>query len=106
MPDIKDANMTVILNLSVNDVPIKTDYFVAGFIDHTVSGMIEALEGTGKIKNLNLVIDGDSVTINLDGVPVPVNVFASKIIKATTIGMLSTLKGVNDVKKLNLILSK
>ena len=53
--------MTVNLILTVNDVPIKTDYFVAGFIDHTVSGMIEALEGTGKIKNLNLMIEDDTV---------------------------------------------
>ena len=98
--------MTIILNLTVNDVPIKTDYFVAGFIDHTVSGMIEALEGTGKIKNLNLSIDEDRVTIYLNGAPIPINAFTSKIIKGTTIGMVSTLKGVNDVKKLNLTLTK
>jgi len=98
--------MTVQLNLIVNDVPIKTDYFVAGFIDHTVSGMIEALEGTGKIKSLNLRIDGESVIINLNGTYIPPNVFTSKIIRATTIGMVSTLKGVNDVKKLDLVLSK
>jgi hypothetical protein len=98
--------MTVNLSLTVNDVPIKTDYFVAGFIDHTVSGMIEALEGTGEIKNLNLMIDDDSVMINLNGTPVPVNAFTSKIIKGTTIGMVSTLKGVTDVKKLVIVLSK
>ena len=98
--------MTIILNLTVNDVPIKTDYFVAGFIDHTVSGMIEALEGTGKIKDLNLMIDGDTVTINLNGAHVPTNTFTSKIIKSTITGMVSTLKSVNDVKKLNLTLTK
>jgi uncharacterized membrane protein len=98
--------MTVNINLIVNDVPIKTDYFVAGFIDHTISGMIEALEGTGKIRNLNLSINEDRVTINLNGAPIPINAFTSKIIKGTTIGMVSTLKGVNDVKRLDLILSK
>ena len=98
--------MTVNINLTVNDAPIKTDYFVAGFIDHTVSGMIEALEGTGKINNLRLMIDGDNVTINLNGALVPANAFASKIIRATTTGMVSTLKGVNDVKKLELVLNK
>ena len=98
--------MTVNLILEVNDIPIRTDYFVAGFIDHTVSGMIEALEGTGKLKNLNLIINGDTVEINLNGAPVPTNVFTSKIIKGTTIGMVSTLKGVNDVKKLSIVLSK
>ena len=98
--------MTVNLSLTVNDVPIKTDYFVAGFIDHTVSGMIEALEGTGKIKNLNLMIDGDRVEINLNGAAVPTNAFTGKIIKVTTIGMVSTLKGVNEAKKLSIVINK
>ncbi len=98
--------MTVQLKLSVNDAPIKTDYFVEGFIDHTVSGMIEALEGTGKIKDLNLSIEGDKVTINLNGVTVPTNAFVNKIIRSTTIGMVSTLKGVSEIKKLKLTLSK
>ena len=44
--------MTVNLSLIVNDASIRADYFVDGFIDHTVSGMIEALEGTGKMKDL------------------------------------------------------
>jgi len=43
--------MTVKLNLVVNDVVTHTDYFVEGFIDHVVSGIIEALEGTGDIKD-------------------------------------------------------
>jgi hypothetical protein len=43
--------MTVKLNLVVNDAVIHTDYFVEGFIDHVVSGIIEALEGTGDIKD-------------------------------------------------------
>lgn len=44
--------MTVTLSLIVNDASIRAGYFVDGFIDHTVSGMIEALEGTGKMKDL------------------------------------------------------
>jgi hypothetical protein len=98
--------MTVNLILTVNDVPIKTDYFVAGFIDHTVSGMIESLEGTGKIKNLNLMIEDETIEINLNGAAIPANTFTSKIIKATIIGMVSTLKGVNEVKKLSIVLNK
>ena len=99
--------MTVSLILTVNDAPIKTDYFVAGFIDHTVSGMMEALKGTGKVKNLSLIIEGDSVVINLNGVTVPTNVFTSKIIKNTTIGMVLDLKGVNGaIKKLSIVIIK
>jgi len=99
--------MTVNLSLTVNDAPIKTDYFVAGFIDHTVSGMMEALKGTGKVKNLSLIIEGDSVVINLNGVTVPTNVFTSKIIKNTTIGMVLDLKGVNGaIKKLSIVIIK
>jgi hypothetical protein len=99
--------MTVNLILTVNDLPIKTDYFVAAFIDHMVSGMIESLEGTGKINKLHLIIEGDIVDINLNGVTVPVNTFTGKIIRATLIGMVSPLKGVNGaIKKLSIVLNK
>ena len=98
--------MTVKLSLIVNDASINTDHFVEGFIDHTVSGMIEALKGTGEIKDLNLAIDGDNITINLNGAVVPLTAFANKIIKNTIIGMVSTLKGVNDIGKLSLALHK
>ena len=99
--------MTVRLSLSVNDAPIKADYFVAGFIDHTVSGMVESLEGTGKIKALNLSIDGDKVTLNLNGAVIPTNTFASKIIKSTILGMLSPLKGVTaDTRKVSIAIHK
>ncbi len=99
--------MTVQLNLTVNDVQIQTDYFVEGFIDHTVSGMIESLEGTGQIKDLKLTMDGDDVEINLNGAPVPVNAFVVKIFKSTLLGMVAVLKGVTTpVKKLNLTIHK
>ena len=98
--------MTVKLELKVNDAPITTDYFVAGFMDHTVSGMIEALENTGKITDLNLTIDGDKVTVVLNGAVVPTNAFVNKIFKATIAGMISTLKGVNEIKKVNITINK
>jgi len=99
--------MTVNLSLTVNDAPIKTDYFVAGFIDHTVSGMMEALKGTGKIKNLHLDIEGVNVVINLNGTSIPTNPFTTRIIKNTIIGMVSDLKGVNGaIKKLSVVINK
>lgn len=98
--------MTVKLNLIVNDTKIHTDYFVEGFIDHVVSGIIEALEGTDKIKDLDLSISGSQTTINLNGNLVPLNVFTAKIIKNTIIGMVSSLKEVNDIKKLSIFLHK
>jgi hypothetical protein len=98
--------MMVKLNLIVNDIVINTDYFVEGFIDHVVSGIIEALEGTDKIKDLDMSIDGRQTTINLNGNGVPLNVFTSKIIKNTIIGMVSSLKEVNDIKTLSIFLHK
>ena len=98
--------MAVKLSLVVNDNPIDTDHFVEGFINHTTSGMIEALKDTGEIKHLNLVIDGDNVKINLNGTTIPLTAFANKIIQSTIFGMVSTLKGVNDIKKLSLVLHK
>ncbi len=98
--------MTVQLSLVVNDIPINTDYFVAAFIDHTVSGMIESLEGTGKIKKLNLSINGNDVTVNLNGSDIPINAFVTKIIKSTIFGMVSTLKGVTKPAKIELSIDK
>ncbi len=98
--------MTKRVTLSVNDIPIETDYFVEGFIDHTVGGIIAALENTGAIKSLNLSIDGDNVTITLNNALVPTNPFASKIIRNTIVGMVSVLKGVNEISKVNISLSR
>ena len=87
--------MTRAVTLSVNGISISTDYFVAGFVDHTVSGMIEALEGTSPIQRLSLSVDGEKVTIDLNGGNVvPVNYFAGKIIKSTLTGIFTPLKGV------------
>ena len=98
--------MTVKLNLVVNDSPINTDYFVSGFMDHVVSGIIEALEGTAEIRELVLSIDGDKVKINLNGKDISLNTFASRIVKSTIIGMISILKGVNEIKQLKILLNK
>ncbi len=99
--------MTVQLTLTVNDNPIKTDYFVAGFVDHLTSAMIEALEGTGPIRDLNLSIDGEVVSIDLNGAEVPINEFVATIIKSTTFGMLAPLKGVTSpIRKVSVVVRK
>jgi len=99
--------MTVELSLKVNDNLIQTDYFVADFIDHTTSGMVESLEGTGTIRDLNLTIDNDKVSISLNGMEVSINEFVIKIIKSTTLGMVAPLKGVTGpIKKVNLVIRK
>ena len=104
---LREVDMTVNLMVTVNDIPINTDYFVGDFIDHTVSGIIESLEGTAKIRNLNLQIDKDTVTINLNGAAIPTNTFTGKIIKSTIVGMLSVLKGVtNPIQKVTVVLNK
>jgi hypothetical protein len=94
------------LNLTVNEIPIKTDHFVAGFVEHTISGMIESLEGAGKIKDLTLTIDDETVSVELNGEKLQTNVFASRIIKSTVAGMLAPLKGVSDIKKVTVIINK
>jgi len=98
--------MTKRMSLSVNDAPIEMDYFVQGFVDHTIEGIIESLEGTGAIKTLNMSIEGDKVAINLNGTAVPANPFVSKIIVSTVKGMLSSLKGVGTIKKVKIVIEK
>jgi hypothetical protein len=99
--------MTVQRILMVNDNPIVNNHFVDGFIEYTTCGMIESLKGTGPIKDLHLIIDGEKVSINLNGAVVPINEVVIKIIKSTTFGMLAPLKGVtNPIKKVDLIIRK
>jgi hypothetical protein len=68
--------------------------------------MIESLEGAGKIKDLTLAIDGETVEIELNGAKLQTNVFASRIVKSTVAGMLAPLKGVSDIKKVTVIINK
>lgn len=98
--------MTVKLTLTVNDTPIPADYFVESFIDHTVSGIMESLEGTGKIQDLKISIVSDKVTVTLNGANLPLNEFVNKLIRGTIAGMVSNLKGVKDVKTLELEITK
>lgn len=98
--------MTRQISLLVNNQPIDLDYFVQGFIDHTVTGMLEALENTGEIKGLKMSILGEEVTIKLNDSSVPVNPFVNRIIKNTIAGMVSSLKGVNEVNQVNISIEK
>ena len=82
------------IRLTVNGAPIPLDRFVRGFLEHTASGMAEALEGTGSVDSMTLSIDGDDVQIAVNGRPVSINAFVMKIVKSTTLGMLSPLKGI------------
>lgn len=94
--------MTREISLFVNDVPIALDYFIQGYIDRTLGGILAALEGTEEIKTLDVTIEGDKVAINLNDAPIPTNHFASKIIKSTIAGMVSPLKGVEEIHKIKI----
>jgi len=92
------------VSLNVNNVPIKLDYFVEGYVFHLTSGIIASLKDTGPIKKLALDIDKDGqVKIELNGAAVPCNEFVNKIIRSTYAGMAATLKGVtSEMKTLDL----
>ena len=94
--------MTKQVSLSVNEVPIEADYFIEGFIDHVMGGILEALESTGQIKSLDVSIEGDKVTINLNNALVPINPFVTKIIRNTITGLVSSLKGVSEIQRLDI----
>ena len=92
--------MTGQVTLQVNEAPIPLYYFAEGFVDHTLSGIVAALKGTGEIASLDVAIDGESVSVTLNGAVVPVNLFASKIIRNTLTGLVSSLKGVGVAEKI------
>lgn len=98
--------MTIAVSISVNDAPVDLDYFVQGFVDHTVNGMVSGLEGVRDAKNLEITLDGSKLTINVNSTPLSLNEFVSKIARNTLLGMVSSLKGVSEVKKLRISISR
>jgi hypothetical protein len=81
--------------LSVNDVPVKLDYFVEGYIYHVVSGILGSLRDTDEIKSLSLNIDNEGqVTIQLNGSEIELKYFPVEIIRSTIMGAIAPLKGV------------
>jgi len=92
--------------MNVGGATIPLDYFVEGFVDHTVAGMMAALEGTGEISTLEMTLDGDAVAVTLNDAPVPVNAFVSKIIGSTVRGMVSVLKGVTDPTRIKITIQR
>lgn len=93
--------MTRQVILLVNNLPIDLDYFVQGFMDHTIAGMLESLEGTGTLQSTDITLEGDRTTVKVNGAIIPTNPFVSKIIKNTIVGMVSSLKGVGKIDKVS-----
>ena len=98
--------MTREVSLLVNDQPITLDYFVQGFIDHTVGGMLSSLEGVDTVQRAEVSIEGDNVTVNLNSAHLPTNPFVSKIIRNTVLGMVSALKGVGEAGSVRVIVQR
>ncbi len=94
--------MTRRISLIVNDSPIEMDYFVEGFIDHTVYGMVSSLEGVKEIHDIEIEMNGSDAKISINGNPVPLNDFVSTIVSTTMRGMVSSLKGVEKTGRIQI----
>ncbi len=93
--------MTREISLTVNDTPIKLDYFVAGYLDHVTGGILDALKGTGDIKKVKLTIDSKGgVKVTLNNANLPLNYFVEEIVRSTVKGVIAPLKGVDAEKPL------
>ena len=98
--------MTREVSLSVGGQPITLDYFVQGFIDHTVGGMVSSLEGVGTIQRVEFSIEGDDITVNLNGAHLPTKPFVNKLIGDTVRGMVSPLKGVGETNSIKIVVQR
>ena len=91
--------MTRRIGLSVNDETIEMDYFVQGFLDHTVVGMVSSLEGVGDIDEAAISVEGENTAVWVNGKPLTLNDFAATIVATTVRGMVSALKGVEGAEE-------
>ena len=98
--------MTRRIRLSVNDSPIEMDYFVQGFIDHTVYGMVSSLEGIKDIGDIEIEINGNDVNIFVNEKAVPLNDFVATIVSSTVRGMVSSLKGIEKTERIKIAIQR
>jgi hypothetical protein len=97
----------MIVDLIVNNIPIKNIPFVDDFIAKTVMGMVDSLKHNGEVRDIKLSITGGRASINLNGSDLPVNEFVTKIIISTMNGLVSPLKGVTyAIETLDLVIKK
>lgn len=86
------------VELSVNNLPIKLDYFVHEYLEKVVGGIVASLHDTGEIENLELTIDNsEEVEIRLNGADISLKEFPVQIIRSTIEGMITPLKGIEGV---------
>ena len=98
--------MTRRISLSVNDHPIEMDYFLQGFVDHTVYGMVSSLEGMNDIHDIEIETNGNGANISVNGNPVPLNDFVAAIVSSTLRGLVSSLKGVEETRKIQISIQR
>lgn len=98
--------MTKSVILIVNEKPVEIDYFVQGFIDHTVRGMVLALEGVIEAEHIGIILKGEDTEISVDNNQLQINPFVSRITSNTIRGMVKSLKGVSDAEAIKISLSK
>jgi hypothetical protein len=91
--------VAVIVSLSAGGTPVTLEGFAQEFVYQTITGMLSALEGGRDFKTLELVIEGEAVSIRLNGAILPIKPFVQDIVKNTVVGMVSSLKGVNDTSR-------
>ena len=96
------------VTLAVNNVPVNLDYFVSGYVESVVGGIVASLHDTGEIDDLELNIDNEGqISINLNNSDVSLNYFTIEIIRSTVLGMVAPLKGVEgEIDSLQITIGK
>jgi hypothetical protein len=88
--------------LAVNNVSVELNPFVEEFLTRTVVGAVSSLKGAENIRNLELHLDQDDVTLVVNGNELPLTPFPKEIITNTITGLVSSLKGVGKVDSLRI----
>ena len=90
------------VSLSVNNEPIRIEFFVGNLIDNVVGGIIATLEGVEEPKEVELVINQGTVSLSVNEAQVPTNEFVSKVTTSTLFALVSCLKGVGQIEDLRI----
>lgn len=94
--------MSMKAKLWVDQKPVEMNRFVGDLLGRVVVAVVSALKGTENMREIDIRLEKEEVTVAVNGQSIPLNAFTSEVIANTLRGLVSSLKGVGDTSRVSI----
>ncbi len=94
--------MSMKAKLWVDQKPVEMNRFVEDLLWRVVVAAVSALKGTENMREIDIRLEKEEVTVAVNGQSIPLNAFTSEVIANTLRGLVSSLKGVGDTSRVSI----